>query len=164
MAAAVLVLMLVGGAIVAMQLSGDGKGKPAAQAPAGRSEGPPPGTETSRSTPKRDTPPFGDKPDPIGTWKWTFGFGDKTSEHVLSLKMQGDKLSGTYLREGRETPVEDLKYQDGELSFRVSYMRGNGMKHHMRFEGKLTGDTIKGKIESGFGGRGWDWEAKRVKP
>jgi hypothetical protein len=106
-----------------------------------------------------------DKPDPTGTWKWTFTFGDQKRELSLKLKLDGDKLTGTYTgRDGKEGPIEDAAFKDGEVSFKVvrEFM---GNKVTVKYKGKVSGDTIKGKTEVERGGETQtrDWEAKRDK-
>jgi len=106
-----------------------------------------------------------DKPDPTGTWKWTVQMGDQSREVTLKLKLEGEKLTGAMVgRNDRETPIQEAKYKDGEVSFKVVRER-EGRKMTTTYTGKVSGDTIKGKVE--FQGRDQartrDWEAKRVK-
>lgn len=106
-----------------------------------------------------------DKPDPTGTWKWTVQMGDQSREVTLKLKLEGEKLTGAMVgRNDQETPIQEAKYKDGEVSFKVVRER-EGRKMTTTYTGKVSGDTIKGKIE--FQGRDQartrDWEAKRVK-
>lgn len=105
-----------------------------------------------------------DKPNPTGTWKWTVTFNDQTRELTLKLKLDGDKLTGAMVRQDQETPIEDAKYKDGEVSFKVTRERG-GQKFTTKYFGKVSGDTIKGKSESEREGKtqSRDWEAKRAK-
>ena len=106
-----------------------------------------------------------DKPNPIGTWKWTVQMGDQSRELTLNLKLDGDKLSGSMPgRDGKETPIADAKYNDGELSFTITRER-NGQKSTSKYAGKVSGDTIKGKVEITREGQAQkrDWEAKRAK-
>ena len=103
--------------------------------------------------------------DPTGTWKWTVTFNNNTREQTLKLKLDGDKLTGAVIgRNNQETAIEDGSYKAGELSFKVTRER-NGQKFTSKFEGKVSGDTIKGKMMVNFGGdeQTRDWEAKRVK-
>ena len=106
------------------------------------------------------------KADPTGTWKWETTFKDQKREQTLKLKLEGTKLTGTMpgRKEGEETKIEDGKFENGEVSFTVTRERGD-MKFVTKYKGKLTGDTIKGTIESERGGESQkrDWEAKRVK-
>jgi hypothetical protein len=106
-----------------------------------------------------------DKPNPTGTWKWSVTFGDQTREMTLKLKLDGDKLTGSMVgRNNQEIPIEDAKYADGEISFKVVRER-NGMKFTTMYKGKVSGDTIKGKSSFERDGQTQerDWEAKRAK-
>jgi len=100
-----------------------------------------------------------------GTWKWTFTPpGGQSFDVTLKLKQDGDKLTGTLIRGERESPVQEGKFKDGEVSFQVTRER-EGQTITTKYQGKLSADTIKGKITSNFGGeeRTFDWEAKRDK-
>ncbi len=106
-----------------------------------------------------------EKANPTGTWKWTIQMGERKVEATLKLKLDGDKLTGAMVgRNNQETAIEDAKYKDGELSFKVVRER-EGQKRTSKYSGKVSGDTIKGKIESEREGKAQsrDWEAKRAK-
>ena len=106
-----------------------------------------------------------DKPNPTGTWKWTVNFGGQDREMTLKLKLDGDKLTGSMPgRDGQETAIEEGKYKDGEVSFQVTRER-MGNKFTIKYTGKVSGDTIKGKTEFERDGQpqSRDWEAKRAK-
>jgi hypothetical protein len=106
-----------------------------------------------------------DKPNPAGTWKWTVKFNDQSIDLSLKLKLDGDKLTGTYVgRDGKETPIEDATYKDGEVAFKVTRER-NGQKFVVNYKGKVSGDTLTGKTEFERNGekQSRDWEAKRAK-
>jgi hypothetical protein len=105
-----------------------------------------------------------DKPNPTGTWKWSVKMGEQTREFTLKLKLDGDKLTGSMPgRDGKETPIADAKYKDGELSFTITRER-EGQKFTSKYSGKVSGDTIKGKVEFTREGQtqSRDWEAKRA--
>jgi hypothetical protein len=103
-----------------------------------------------------------DKPNPTGTWKWTVKFGQNSREMTLKLKLDGDTLTGAMLgRDGKETPIQDATYKDCEVSFKVVRER-NGNKMTSTYTGKVSGDTITGKIQFG-NNQSRDWEAKRAK-
>lgn len=97
-----------------------------------------------------------------GTWKSTFTSMDgQTFETTYKLKQEGDKLTGTIIgRDGRESKIEEGKVKDGKVSFQVT-REFNDRKITIKFQGELSGDAIKGKVE--FGERSRDWEAKRQK-
>jgi hypothetical protein len=103
--------------------------------------------------------------DPTGTWKWSVTFNDQTRELKLKLKLEGDKLTGAMVgRDDQETAIEDAKFKDGEVAFAVTRER-NGQKFTIKYKGKVSGDTIKGKSEFERNGekQSRDWEAKREK-
>ena len=106
------------------------------------------------------------KADPTGTWKWSLmGQNNQAREQTLKLKLEGDKLTGALVgRNNRETAIEKPTYKDGELSFAVTRER-QGQKFATQYMGKLSGDTIKGKMVTERDGkkRERDWEAKREK-
>ncbi len=106
-----------------------------------------------------------DTPNPTGTWKWTVKINDQSREMTLKLKLDGDKLTGAMLgRNGQETAVTDATYKDATVSFKVVRER-NGTKTTSSYTGKVSGDTITGKIQTDRGGNttSRDWEAKRAK-
>jgi hypothetical protein len=106
-----------------------------------------------------------DKPNPTGTWKWKVKFNDQEREFTLKLKQDGDKLTGAMVgRDNKDTPIEEAKFSDGEVSFKVTRER-NGQKFVTKYTGKVTGDTIKGKTEFERNGETMsrDWEATRAK-
>jgi hypothetical protein len=67
------------------------------------------------------------------------------------------------VRNNQETNIEDGTYKDGELSFKMTRER-NGQKTTTKYTAKITGDSLKGKIESERNGQpqSRDWEAKRA--
>lgn len=103
--------------------------------------------------------------DPTGTWKWTVMFGDQSREQTAKLKLEGDKLTGTILgRNNQETAIENATFKDDTVSFTVTRGEGDN-KRVSKYSGKLSGDEIKGKIETARGGEtnSRDWVAKRDK-
>jgi hypothetical protein len=100
--------------------------------------------------------------DPSGTWKWTTGNNNR--EVTLKLKLDGDKLTGTITMGTRDTEISDGTYKDGDVAFNV-VREQNGNKRTTKYTGKVSGDSIKGKIESERNGQATsrDWEAKREK-
>jgi hypothetical protein len=103
--------------------------------------------------------------DPTGTWKWSTTFGDNTVESTLKLKLDGDKLTGTYVGRGNtETPISDATFKDNMVKFNV-VREFNNNKFTIKYSGTVSGDTIKGKSEFERDGQAQsrDWEAKRQK-
>lgn len=103
------------------------------------------------------------KADPTGTWKWSMtGQNGQTRESTLKLKLEGDKLTGTISGRQQESPIEEGKIKGDEISFQVT-REFNGNKFTIKYHGKLSGDTIKGKSEFEREGQAQsrDWDAKR---
>src|SRR5205807_602448 len=109
------------------------------------------------------------KADPNGTWTWTSpgrnGGPDRKS--TLKLKLDGDKLTGTLSAPGRggqnnDADIADGKLKGDDISFTV-IREFNGNKITAKYNGKISGDSIKGKIEVERDGQSnsRDWEAKR---
>jgi len=98
---------------------------------------------------------------PAGKWKWSVERNGETFESKLELKLDGDKLTGTFTgRDGKETPIAEASFKDGEVKFQISRDR-NGETVTIKYSGKVAGDTITGKAENGDRSR--DWKAERVK-
>ena len=102
--------------------------------------------------------------DPTGTWKWTSSFGNNTIESTAKLKVEGDKLTGTYIgRNNTETPITNGTFKDNTVKFDV-VREFNGNKFTIKYSGTVSGDTITGKTEfDRDGAQARDWEAKRQK-
>ena len=103
------------------------------------------------------------KADPTGTWKWSMtGQGGQTRESTLTLKMEGDKLTGSLAGRNGDTAIANATLKGDEIYFEVT-REFNGNKVTSKYNGKISGDSIKGKIESTRDGQpqSRDWDAKR---
>jgi cytoskeletal protein CcmA (bactofilin family) len=105
-----------------------------------------------------------DKSNPTGTWKYTAEVNGQSIEVTIKLKLEGDKLTGTVSALDTESKIEDSKYQDGEVSFRVN-REVNGNKFTIKYKGQIKGDIFKGKRELERDGQRntREFEAKRSK-
>lgn len=106
-----------------------------------------------------------DKPGVAGKWKWSVERNGQKIETTLTLKQDGEKLTGTVSgRNNTETEITDGKFKDGEVSFNVTRER-QGQKFTTAYKGKLSEDTIKGTSETERDGQknSREWEAKRIK-
>jgi hypothetical protein len=104
------------------------------------------------------------KNDPTGTWTWSVpGRDGNTREVTGKFKLEGDKLTGTVSGRQSDTAIEDAKLVGDEISFKVT-REINDNKFVQKFSGKISGDSIKGKIEFDRNGEtnSRDWEAKRA--
>lgn len=85
--------------------------------------------------------------DPTGAWKWQVKRGDRTIDVTLTLKLEGDKLTGHMPGQNNTvTPIDDASFKDGAIAFSVTRER-NGVKRTTKYTGKLSGDTITGEFE-----------------
>ena len=109
------------------------------------------------------------KADPSGTWTWSQPGrnGGPERKSTLKLKLEGEKVTGTLTAPGRGGESSDVAISEGklkgdEISFAVT-REVQGNKFTAKYNGKITGDSIKGKIETERNGQAQsrDWEAKR---
>lgn len=104
-----------------------------------------------------------DKVAPDGTWTWTMTTPNgQTRTNHLKLKLEGDKLTGSVSGRNGDTAIDGAKLEEDKVSFSVTRER-DGNKFTQKYSGKISGDTIKGKIEFEREGQAQsrDWEAKR---
>src|SRR6266550_3829145 len=109
------------------------------------------------------------KADPSGTWTWSTPGrnGGPERKSTLKLKVEGDKVTGTLSAPGRGGQSSDVEISDGkikgdEISFAVT-REVQGNKLTSKYNGKISGDSIKGKMafERNGEAQSRDWEAKR---
>lgn len=115
-----------------------------------------------------------DKPEKAGTTttnsvtgKWTYTLDvslDTSLDFTAEIKQEGEKVTGFVTVQELKTAIEKGKFKDGQLTFEIPREYG-GVKFMSRYAGKLTGDTLKGKIVSGAAPveRTYEWSAKREK-
>src|SRR5262245_40795118 len=105
------------------------------------------------------------KADPAGTWKCEYVVNDMKRTSTLTVKKDGDKLSGTMTwQDKKESKLQDVKFKDGELTFSADREIMDN-KFTIKYKVKVEGDKLKGKAEADFGGetRSFDFEGKREK-
>ena len=104
-----------------------------------------------------------------GTWTWTVPGrnGGPDRKNTLTLKTEGEKVTGKISSPGRDgqsrdTDITDGKIKGDEISFKVTREFG-GNTMTQKYNGKVSGDSIKGKVEFERDGQtqSRDWEAKR---
>lgn len=100
-----------------------------------------------------------------GTWTaWSTRPDGQKMESKLTLKQEGEKITGSVKRGDTETELQDAKVNGNEITFRSERER-EGRKIVVKVTAKITGDSLKGQHESDFSGelRKIDWEATRDK-
>jgi hypothetical protein len=100
--------------------------------------------------------------------KWTAqipGRDGQTQETTITLKVEGDKLTGSISGRQGDTPIADGKVSGDEISFTVTRER-QGATVKQIYKGKVSGDEIK-FTRSNEGGQGnrppVEFVAKRAK-
>ena len=96
-----------------------------------------------------------------GKWQWeTMGSGGRT-QYTLTLKQDGETLTGT-LGSGEDVmPIRDGKVSGDKLSFVVARKWGN-RETTMTYQGRVFGDEIRFRVFMPGAERSWDMSAKRV--
>lgn len=106
-----------------------------------------------------------EKANPVGTWKCEYAIGGMKRTATLTITKNKDKLAGTMSwPDQKETKLKDVKLKDGDLTFSaVRVFMDN--KIPIDYKLTITGDKLKGKGASDFGGKKaeFDIEGKREK-
>jgi len=103
--------------------------------------------------------------DPSGAWKWTVSTPNGDLETTLTLVLKDGVLTGTYSNSFGEAAISNATMKDDAIAFEVQ-REFDGNKFTLKYQGTISGDTIKGTIEvPGMDGgetRKIDWNAKRA--
>jgi hypothetical protein len=117
---------------------------------------------------------------PNGTWKVTIittNLQVRPAAQTLKLKLDGGTLTGTLTYNSSPTvngkarvselPITEAKLQGDLISFNFTHppAAGNGPNAIYGYQGKISGDIIKGTFTMEWMGqsRTRDWEAERLK-
>jgi hypothetical protein len=117
---------------------------------------------------------------PTGAWKVTIPSTNtqaRPTGQTLKLKLDGGTLTGTLsynsgpVVNGKaptsELPITEAKLQGSEISFNFSHPPavGKGPNATYSYQGRISGDTIKGTYTMEWMGqtRTKGWEARRIK-
>jgi hypothetical protein len=96
-----------------------------------------------------------------GVWNFTVELEVGTGHPIVTLKQDGEKLTGTY--EGRygPSPLEG-SIKDNAIELRVS-MSAEGVAVIGAFSGVVAGDEMSGAVDFDQAGEG-TWSAKKAPP
>jgi hypothetical protein len=95
-----------------------------------------------------------------GNWTLTFQTDQGNADADLSLKVEGQKVTGMLTSPMGEVPLAGT-FADGKLKLTATIDAG-GQAFTMTFNGALAGDAMKGDVD--FGGMGTaTWTAARKK-
>lgn len=98
-----------------------------------------------------------------GLWRYKVKPADGDAiDLTVRFRFENGKLLGFNKVFDNEVPVTDLESKNGEIKFNVA-REWDGKKFTARYQGKATGDVIKGTIESDFTGKmqTYEWVAWR---
>jgi hypothetical protein len=89
-----------------------------------------------------------------GTWKLTFQTDQGAVDADMTLKQDGQKVTGSLISPQGEAPI-DGTFTDGKLVLSMSVDAG-GQALVITFNGALEKDTLKGDVDfGGFGSAQW---------
>ena len=96
--------------------------------------------------------------DPVGTWKCEYSIGEQKRTSELTIKKDGDKVTGTMSwPDQKDEKLKDVKLKDNTLTFSaVRKFQGNEIA--IDYTLTIDGDKLKGKGEADFGGQKQEFE------
>lgn len=100
-----------------------------------------------------------------GTWKYALTVRNgQTFEPTLKLKQEKDVVTGIIVFNENEAPITEGKVKGDEVTLKIVRER-DGQTFTSKYQGKVEGNSIKGKIDSDWGGqeRSYEWNAKRTR-
>jgi hypothetical protein len=101
--------------------------------------------------------------DASGTWKASLETPNGTMENTFTLKVDGDKLTGTVtMGQMGEAPISEGKVDGDNVSFAV-VRDFNGNQFRINYKGKVSGDEMKLSGEVVGMDRTFEMTAKRAK-
>jgi hypothetical protein len=99
-----------------------------------------------------------------GVWKWTVTVGEWTIDSRVTLKADGEKLTGKLAGgRGGDLDIHRGKFKENRVYFEVERRNRDGEKSTNVYRGKLDGDKITGTFTSTFREyRTNEWDAARA--
>ena len=89
-----------------------------------------------------------------GAWKLTFQTDQGAIDADMTLKQDGQKVTGSLVSPQGEAPIEGT-FNDGKLVLSMS-VDAQGQAFVITFNGALEKDTLKGDVDfGGFGSAQW---------
>jgi hypothetical protein len=106
-----------------------------------------------------------EKADPVGSWKCEYKIGDLQRTSTLTIKKDGDKLSGTMSwPDQKDQKLNDVKLKDGTLTFSAE-RKVMENKFNVEYKFAIDGDKLKGtgSVDAGGEKREFDITGAREK-
>jgi len=99
-----------------------------------------------------------DKADPVGTWKCEYEIGGNKRTSELTIKKDGDKLTGMMSwPDQKDEKLKDVKIKDGTVTF-SALRKFQGNEIDIEYKLKIDGDKLKGTASADFGGQKQEFE------
>jgi len=95
-----------------------------------------------------------------GAWQWRLPAGGAAAEYELALSQTFQMLEGRPLAGGRTGRMEGGRMRGDEIRFILATDAG-GRVVRQEYAGRVSGDTITGKVKTAEGEQ--DWKATRVR-
>ncbi|MFB3776484.1 MAG: hypothetical protein ACE141_02705 [Bryobacteraceae bacterium] len=96
-----------------------------------------------------------------GKWQWEMAASGGRTQYTLTLKQEGESLTGT-LGSGEDVmPLRDGKVSGDKLSFVIARTWGK-RETTMTYQGRVFGDEIRFRVFMPGAERSWDITARRV--
>jgi SAM-dependent methyltransferase len=84
--------------------------------------------------------------DVAGVWRWSMPAPTGEQRYTLRLQQRFQKVDGTLSTGGEEAPIADVTLVGERLSFSAA-TAGPGREAKMSFDGRVSGDTMQGRVE-----------------
>lgn len=97
----------------------------------------------------------------VGNWTWEIKSKSGTNNGRLTIKERDGKLVGTYSDTQQNLKIKYAQFKDGQLTFRVNPIIDN-KRTLAEFSGKVTADSIKGKLSGANANNNQDINARRM--
>lgn len=88
--------------------------------------------------------------DAVGEWDVEMDYQGRNITGKLTIKSDGDSLTGTWSGQRGESELSEVKIEDGKLTF-VRVLDFGGQEVFLNFEGKVDGNALTGKFITDFG-------------
>lgn len=100
--------------------------------------------------------------DVSGRWRWATATSTGEQDYTLHVVQKFQEITGRVSVMGQEAPIADARLVGDHLRFTLRDNAKNE-KAVMRFDGRITGDTIQGLVEfeDGHSSRIYNWTARR---
>jgi hypothetical protein len=97
-----------------------------------------------------------------GVWKWTVTYNERSFDQRVTLKPEGEKLTGKLATGRGDIDIHHGRFKDNHIHFETERRGFDGEKTTNVYRGTLDGDKITGTYTSNFGGRRTnEWNAVR---